>query len=380
MGRTATARRPRPVTAVEFAAYFGGLEPGDYTFTESVPEGTAYVFVLDCYGQHQGELRPYPLSIGPELTVEVGAGEAIVCYWYNVPEDPHGRLTVYKHVCSTKVYVSEVDCEIWEGGTGFDLVMWDGDSWGKVNDGTTDGAGKLSWAGLDPGEYWLDEQGGEWCHIRSEQMSDDGNWLNVYDGEETVVHVYNCSTKPGDQGKPGGKPTKYPNTGIPPVDGGPGAPAELPAVAALLGLALTRRRLVALGGGVGITALTGSVVAQPGEGTPGVGTPGAGTPVSLCLVVTPDDATPADGSDCFRGAVPQTLQVEAIGVDAPVEILETVGRASCSNRPTRSMSPGTRRPPASARPATSSSPGTSTGGASPKRSSSTSANCRRGTR
>jgi hypothetical protein len=200
--------------SVPYAVYFGGLAPGSYTITETVPADTADVFVLDCYGQHMGELRPYPLDTDNELTIDVSAGEFIECRWFNVPEDPGGRLTVYKHVCSTKVYVSEVDCEIYEGGQDFDLVRWDGDSWGKVDDGTTDGGGLLTWGGIEPGEYWLDEQGGEWCHLTSEDLSDDGNWLNVYDGKETVVHVYNCT---GEPGKPGGKPTKYPNTGVPPV-------------------------------------------------------------------------------------------------------------------------------------------------------------------
>ena len=54
------------------------------------------------------------------------------------------------------------------------------------------------------------------------------------------------------------------------------------------------------------------------------GTPIDGTPASLCLVETPTDATPADGGDCFRGLVPASVVVERIGVDAPIEILETV--------------------------------------------------------
>jgi sortase (surface protein transpeptidase) len=46
------------------------------------------------------------------------------------------------------------------------------------------------------------------------------------------------------------------------------------------------------------------------------GTPTDATPASLCLS--------GEGDECVRGPVPVTLQVAAIGVDAPVEILETV--------------------------------------------------------
>lgn len=229
--------------SVDYAVTFGGLEPGTYTAVESVPPDTQYVFVLDCYGQKVGKLRPYPLSMGDTLEIELGAGESIECYWYNVPEYDEGRLTVYKYACSTQTYTSDVDCEVYEDGKTFDLVMWNGDEWEYADTGTTDGGGMTTWGGIDPGEYWLDEQDGEWCHMKSEQLSDDGNWINVDDGQETIVTVYNCSSDPGDKGKPGKTPTKYPNTGLGP-DQGPGSPAELPAfatLARLLALLATHR-------------------------------------------------------------------------------------------------------------------------------------------
>jgi carbohydrate-selective porin OprB len=198
--------------SVEYAVYFGGLEPGDYTITEQIPDGIALAFVWDCYGQTMGELRPTPLSIGDTLPIEVHAGESIVCHWYNVPEDPDGSLTVIKYECSTKTWVSEVDCEVYEDGQGFDLVWWNGDDWEWAAEGTTDSAGYSTWYDLDAGEYWLDEHDREWCHLSSDWLSDDGNWINVYEGEETVVKVYNCT---GEPGKPGKTPTKYPNTGVP---------------------------------------------------------------------------------------------------------------------------------------------------------------------
>jgi hypothetical protein len=199
--------------SVPNAVVFGDLDPGDYTITEQVPEGIGHVFIWDCFGQLMGELRPTPLSVGESLTIAIGADESITCHWYNVPYDPDGKLTVIKYTCATLVYVSEVDCEVYEGGQGFDLAWWNGDAWEIVAEGTTSGAGSYTWNDLDAGEYWLDERDREWCSMRSEQLSGDGNWLNVYEGEETVVRIYNCT---GEPGKPGPTPIKYPSTGVPP--------------------------------------------------------------------------------------------------------------------------------------------------------------------
>jgi hypothetical protein len=198
--------------SVEYAVYWGGLEPGEYTVEEMVPAGIGSVFVWDCYGQRTGELRPTPLTLEPFVTLDLHAGEQIICHWFNVPEDPDGKLTVIKFECSTKTWVSEVDCEVYEGGQTFDLAQWNGSAWGVIATNTTDGFGRYTWYDLEPGEYWVAEQGREWCHMSSEGLSADGNWLNVTENQETVVKVYNCT---GEPGKPGKTPTKYPNTGVP---------------------------------------------------------------------------------------------------------------------------------------------------------------------
>lgn len=69
---------------------------------------------------------------------------------------------------------------------------------------------------------------------------------------------------------------------------------------------------------VGSTALNHSILAQ--DATPDA-TPAA-SPERPCLPATPDAA---GDLGCERGAVPATLRIDAIGVDAPVEILEVVG-------------------------------------------------------
>jgi sortase (surface protein transpeptidase) len=84
---------------------------------------------------------------------------------------------------------------------------------------------------------------------------------------------------------------------------------------------LTRRKLAALltlplGG----TALARSgILAQADQ----VIEPIDGTPTSLCLPATPDLEGAVDA--CARGPVPAGLRIDAIGVEAPVEVLETVG-------------------------------------------------------
>jgi len=321
-----------------------------------------------------------------------------------VPEGDDTSLTLVKYTCSTETYVSEVDCEIDETGKTFDLVFWNGSAWEYHSTATTDGLGRIHWTGLNPLDYWLDEQDGDWCHLASDQLSDDGNWLALYEGEETVVEVYNCDGVPG---KPGKTPTKYPNTGAGPEQGS-GAPAELPSFAPLAALialiaigrlslpvrlrsllrpyrdthrealgtarparrpsdrkradthstpprrgstqgaplrgghrsgpyetcipegrmphTLTRRRIAALLTlPIGGTALVRSgLLAQADQVIePRDANPPDGTSASLCLPATPD--AEGDVDECPRGPVPVNLRIEAIGVEAPVEILETVG-------------------------------------------------------
>jgi len=367
--------------AIDGAVMFGGLKPGSYVVTEEVPADTASVFVWDCFGTRDGKVHPRPLSVGDTLNVDVFGGDRIVCHWYNVPEYDNGKVTVVKYLCATKTFKSEVDCQIYEDGAEFDLTSGSA----VVDTKTTDGFGKIIWIDIEPGDYWLDEKDGEWCAIGSSKLAADKKSFAVERGEETIVKVYNCSsttTTPTPGGKTGKQPTKYPNTGAGPVtDGGRSGPAELPAVAPLLGLGLlfsrvrslsvgaagkTRKaarairlpHLVALGAALPLIALLtfGPVMAQ--TGTPGAADADAsGTPEArLCL--PPDAGTPdasedesagaptesaelaiADEADddgdeaeaeeanadaCVRGAVPARIAIEAANVDAEVEILETV--------------------------------------------------------
>ncbi len=203
---------------IDGGVFFDDLEPGTYQAVEVVPDGIESVFVLECTGHLMGVLQPYPLSQGNVLnSIEVNDGEHLTCHWYNVPESDGGSLTVIKYTCSTEVFVSEVDCQIEEDGVGFDLLRWNvgTGTWAVIDSQLTDGFGQIQWIDVEPGDYGLDEHNGEWCHLETTPVFGPGDFFSVFEGEDTVVEVYNCT---GEPGKPGETPTKYPNTGVPPAE------------------------------------------------------------------------------------------------------------------------------------------------------------------
>ncbi|HEY7031408.1 MAG TPA: sortase, partial [Thermomicrobiales bacterium] len=189
---------------------FDGLAWHPWEVSENVPAGTDYSFVLSCEGSSTQQIQGYPLLVGTVLGIDVAPGDHVTCYWYNVPEVPGGTVTIVKEYCQGTVFVSSDDCQIYEGGAGFSLTVWNGSDWVEVAQGTTDGSGYLSWYGLQAGTYQIDEIGGTWCYAVADHTDKNG-YLVVGAGEETTVTVYNCgvNTKP----KP---PKKFPNTGVAP--------------------------------------------------------------------------------------------------------------------------------------------------------------------
>ncbi len=324
--------------SINGAVYFGGLEPGAYSVTEIVPDGIAMVFVYDCVGLNTGAVHPMPLSVGPTLEMNIAGGDEIVCDWMNVPAyDPDfGWMTVSKKICWTPVYVSDVDCETYEDGATFTLLGWNGTGWTPVVTGTTSVAGQITWTNLMPGSYVIQEENGEPCRIETDTL-DAEDHLSVQANAGTSVTVFNCSSTPP---LPGGKmPTKYPNTGVEPVGtSDDAATGSLFAVAGLLGAgSLSRRQFlrraaaptIAVGAGsllfgTGIARQTIAPIELP-AGAPA--TPGADCLFPATPAATPG-ATPSAASTpvaCARGAVPVTITIPVIEVDAGIEILETVG-------------------------------------------------------
>ena len=193
---------------LESAVTWEGLSTATYTVSEIVPDWVASVFVLTCDGNSIPMIQSYPLSTGPELTIELAAGDQIVCSWYNVPESPDpGTVTVIKYGCAGPVFVSVDECEIYEGGAGFALSGFDGANWNPVSTGYTNVNGVLSFTGLPFGLYQIDELDGEWCHAVADSTDENG-YLRVEDAE-TTVRVYNCDVTVTKL-----PPTKYPNTGV----------------------------------------------------------------------------------------------------------------------------------------------------------------------
>jgi len=203
---------------IDGGVFFDDLEPDTYKAVELVPEGIGPVFVLECTGHIMGVLQPYPLQMGNVLEIDIDAGEHLTCRWYNVPEPDGGTIIVLKYTCTTETFVSEVDCEIEEDGKTFDLLHWNVDDgvWEAIDTQVTDGVGLIAWTELEAGDYGLDEQDGEWCHLTTLPVFGEGDFFYVYENEETIVSVYNCD---GEPGKPGDTPEKYPNTGVPPTRG-----------------------------------------------------------------------------------------------------------------------------------------------------------------
>ncbi|MGI8484762.1 MAG: sortase domain-containing protein [Thermomicrobiales bacterium] len=271
--------------SIQGAVNFGGEKPGEYTVTETVPAGIASVFVFDCSGGTIGMVHPAPLATGNMLGISLGSGDQIVCNWYNVPaQDPNtGDLTIHVYICTTSTFVSDVQCETYEQGKQFTVQP------GGLS-GTTNNYGVLTFQGLTAGDYAIAEIDGQPCKIAAAQhdqnntpvdaLNPDGS-VKLTVARETVVSVYNCTAAPTGGGKlpnSGKLPTKFPNTGM-----------------------------------------QDTQVIEPDTGTPPAGTPS----VEPCAAVgTPTLATPDTGVSC--GAVPVSVEIPAINVDAKVEVLETV--------------------------------------------------------
>jgi len=161
-----------------------------------------------------GVLQPYPLQMGPVLEIDLDAGEHLTCHYYNVPAAEGGSIVVTKYSCQTEIFVSEVECQIYEDGATFDLLHWNvGDGvWEAIDTQVTDGVGQITWVELAGADYGLEEHDGAWCELTTNPVFGPGDFFTLFEDEETLVSVYNCDGVPGD---PGDTPTKYPNTGTP---------------------------------------------------------------------------------------------------------------------------------------------------------------------
>lgn len=277
--------------SINGAVYFGGLEPGTYQANELLPDGIADAFVWNCTGGSIGMVQDHPISTGAMLEIPVAYGDQIVCNWYNVPayEPEVGQIHLLKYACIGTVYTSPVNCEIYEGGVTFDLLGWNGSQWAILPNytGQTNTYGELSWTGLGSGSYQINEHNSEPCYITADHQDGQGN-IAVLDGQVTTVKVYNCGYSTDTPVKPGKPTTKYPNTGVAPV-----APED-----------------------------TSAAQDAAEEDAPLAGFEAA---EDICAEERATPEPPATPEPfCDRGAVPVSIEIETIAVDAEIEVLETV--------------------------------------------------------
>ena len=316
--------------AIDGAVMFGGLEPGDYTFTETLPADTLYVFTADCTGTSVDAVHPYPLYVGNPLAVKVNPGDRIVCNWYNVPKYRDGTIVLTKYICSTPTYTAAVNCEIYEGGQTFDLLQRQGGNVVDYASGSTGANGQLTWYGLDPGQYSVREEDGSYCRITASQI-DDG-YIGVTDATTTYVTVYNCkptsSSSPGKPKPSNAPPGKFPNTGTDPNA------AVGPATGPIAGTSSPSPDAdadAADDDASGSPDASGCpVLSDPNETlSPSPSASGSASPspspseqevTAASLAPTPD----ADVESCDRGEVPASIVVEAVEMDLDIEVIETV--------------------------------------------------------
>ena len=295
------------------AVFFGGTPSGDYTLKEDVPPGIQQAFVWNCTGASTSWVNPIPLAVGFTLGITVANGDKIVCNWFNVPKpDPQtGDLTIHKQYCSGMQFTAAVDCDTFEGGATFQIQIWNGSAWSSVTTATTGATGVISLTGLAPGAYLVRESGGNPCKTTATQLDGNGKPVDVLNtkdgtvpvtkGKETVVIVYNCRV-PGKTPVPVKTPSKYPNTGVDP-DSGNSSNRE-----------------------------QDTEIIQPdtaSTGTPAEEDSGS-TPVAVtCPALSNADggtavpvATPQPGALCARGAVPVSVRIPSIDVEATVEVKE----------------------------------------------------------
>jgi hypothetical protein len=133
-------------------AYFGGLIPGIYGVTETLPFDTAYAFSYECFDTNGAVVAPttlIQLENGTTLYVDLQPGQNLVCHWMNVPNLHGGTLVITKYWCDGAVY-SIWSCDLYEFGASFNVYGGPG----PIQ--VTTGADGQVVMFLDPGTYELD--------------------------------------------------------------------------------------------------------------------------------------------------------------------------------------------------------------------------------
>jgi hypothetical protein len=226
---------------------FSQLPPGLYTLKEDSPagSGTTYMWCgLTLEGSEFG-------AVATQISFPLSSGQTMYCAAFNVPDevtDATGSIVVQKYACELPQVKRPANFD-WFGecgpqGTGVKFSiseLLDGVYVPKAT-GVTNVNGILSFSGLRPGTYKLQEVGNDWCHAESDSVNVDGDVL-VRAGERANVWIFNCipTVDPPNTGAGTTAGTVLPGT-IQAPDGTNSAAslAVWPALA-LAGLAIRRR-------------------------------------------------------------------------------------------------------------------------------------------
>ena len=108
--------------------------------------------------------------------------------------DSTGAISVQLYSCPANTSDPadwEEVCAPGTGGIAFRLSEADGETITPRSVGRTDTNGVLLFSRLEPGTYKLTEDGGDWCHAKSDNVNDAG-LLEVRAGQQTNVLIFNC--------------------------------------------------------------------------------------------------------------------------------------------------------------------------------------------
>ncbi|MCC6313552.1 MAG: hypothetical protein IT337_06030, partial [Thermomicrobiales bacterium] len=205
--------------------HFYNLPPGRYTVREESAADTAQTITTFCGPDPNA---PNVRGVGEATTIDVGSGQQLVCYYFNVPDvvtDTTGSIAIHKYACPVATYPAGFDwrtnCAPQGAGVRFALSVFDGERFAPRATGATDADGILRFVDAAPGVYQLTEIGAAWCRAESDSVDANGNII-VRAGERAEVWILNCvGTK------------NPPNTGAGPLAAGFGVGAEAVVPAAM---------------------------------------------------------------------------------------------------------------------------------------------------
>lgn len=175
---------------------FFNLQPGPYRVRELVAADAAQSVFTFCGADPNA---PDRASIGTTMDVEVGNGQTIVCYVFNVPDlvsDTAGSIVVQKFSCPVASpppgYNWRAECAPQGAGVRFALAFFDGTQFAPRATGATGQDSTLQFIDAPPGLYQLTEVGAKWCRAESDSVDAKGN-VTVTAGKRSSIWIFNCT-------------------------------------------------------------------------------------------------------------------------------------------------------------------------------------------